>query len=113
MGWENARPDRPPPAPRGAHFPTPWPLWRCVSWRGWRGVWWRVFWGWLRVIQGLFGVELALFWRGDIWPFGAPGGSLRGTPGVSRDFYRYDRLLIGQCHILLNSEMAVPNLFFF
>ena len=25
MGWENARPDRPPPAPRGAHFPTPWP----------------------------------------------------------------------------------------
>ena len=69
MGWENARPDRPPPAPRGAHFPTPWPLWRCVSWRGWRGVWWRVFWGWLGVIQGLFGVELALFWRGDIWPF--------------------------------------------
>ena len=32
-----------------------------------------------------------------IW---GPGGSLVGTPGVSRDFYRYDRLLIGQCHML-------------
>ena len=52
------------------------------------------------MIQGLFGVDLALFWRGDIWPFGAPWGSLRGTPGVSGDFYRYDRLLIGQCKMV-------------
>ena len=57
MGWENARPDRPPPAPRGAHFPTPWPLWRCVSWRGWRGVWWRVSWGWFGLVRELFWVD--------------------------------------------------------
>ena len=52
MGWENARHGGRAAGGRGAHFPTPWPLWRCVSWRGWRGVWRRVFWGCLGVIQG-------------------------------------------------------------
>ena len=61
------------------------------------------------MIQGLFGVELALFWRGDIWPFGDPGGSLGVTPGVSWDFYRYDRLLIGQCHSVNVAGLMPPQ----
>ena len=37
MGWENARPDRPPPAPRGAHFPSPMDAVEVgvVAWLAW------------------------------------------------------------------------------
>jgi hypothetical protein len=49
---------------RGAHFPTPWPLWRCVSWRGWRVLWWRVFWKRFGMVRDLFKIHLAMFWKG-------------------------------------------------
>ncbi len=78
-------PGKPEGTPEGAPGGTPTGNPQGTP-RCWCGVWWRVFWGWLGVIQELFGVELAMFWRGDICSFGAPGGSLGGTPGCPGTF---------------------------
>ena len=108
MGWENARPDRPPPAPRGAHFPTPWPLWRCVSWRGWRGVWWRVFWGWFGRVRWLFWIGLGMLRRLDVAPFGIIWGPSGAQIHRIRDTGKYvgDTLGVGAYGIVFERTMV-------
>ena len=91
MGWENGRHGGRAAGGRGAHFPTPWPLWRCVSWCGWREVWWRVFWGWFGVVRALFRVALGvpggLIWQPVDFILGPSRAQIRRIGGARKCIY--------------------------